>query len=159
MSSTDQHSKIYISSIVMAHTMAAVRMSIANKEIASNAVDSAEVLLAELEARKMRLEEDDSVEITVTHHLDGRTLEATISDCNILKLTVQHNGTKGGDSGHGGFTSITLEDQASTDMEVNGRETSKVNIRFGGDAERRTLIQALKIIVKELEENTQIGPF
>jgi len=43
-----------------------------------------------------------------------------------------------------------------TDMSLNGRETEKFELLFSGDCERDVLISALKMIVKELENNPSI---
>jgi len=84
---------------------------------------------------------------------DQRILTAQITSANIIRVQVRHNGYKGGDSGHGGFVEIMIEDLGSTDMQVNGVESQCVYLRFGGDTERYTLLAALKLITKELEEN------
>jgi hypothetical protein len=78
------------------------------------------------------------------------------TSCNILGVTLEHNGFKGGDSGHGGFVSITIEDLSSTSMELNGKECDKFELVLRGDTERETLLSALKMIVKELEDNETI---
>jgi hypothetical protein len=82
-----------------------------------------------------------------------RKLYQEFTNCNILGVTLEHNGIKGGDLGHGGFVSITIEDLAGTYMEVNDMEADKVKITLKGDAERETLLEALKMIVTELEQN------
>jgi hypothetical protein len=82
-----------------------------------------------------------------------RKLYQEFTNCNILGVTLEHNGIKGGDAGHGGFVSITIEDLAGTYMEVNDNEADKVKITLKGDAERETLLEALKMIVTELEQN------
>ena len=74
------------------------------------------------------------------------------SSCNILGVTLEHNGYGGGDAGHGGYVKITIEDIASTWMEVNGHETEKVELLFRGDTERDTLLSSLEMIVKELKK-------
>lgn len=72
---------------------------------------------------------------------------------NVLGLTIEHNGHISGDSVHGGYVKITLEDLASTDMRVNGVEADIITLEFRGGSERQTLIDALKAIVEELESN------
>jgi hypothetical protein len=74
-------------------------------------------------------------------------------DANIIGVTLEHNGFKGGDAGHGGFVKITIEDMSSTAMSVNGEECKKYELLIQGDAERDTFLDAFKMIVKELEEN------
>ena len=78
------------------------------------------------------------------------------TSCNILGVTLEHNGFKGGDAGHGGFVSITIEDLSCTSMEVNGKKCGKLELVLRGDTERETLVSALKMIVKELEDNETI---
>jgi len=78
-----------------------------------------------------------------------------ISACAI-GVSLEHNGYKGGDSGHGGFVKIEIENLTCTDMSLNGRETEKFELLFSGDCERDVLISALKMIVKELENNPSI---
>jgi len=73
---------------------------------------------------------------------------------NILGVTLEHNGFKGGNGG--GFVSITIEDLSSTSMELNGKECDKFELVLRGDTERETLLSALKMIVKELEDNKTI---
>lgn len=72
---------------------------------------------------------------------------------NLLAVTVQHNGFRGGDSGHGGFVKILFENLASTEMYVNGEPADEFSLEFKGDHERATLLKALKMIVKELEKH------
>ena len=74
---------------------------------------------------------------------------------NIIGVTLEHNGYQGGDAGHGGFVRIKIENIASTSMEVNRQESENVELIFRGDTERDTLISALKMIVKELEDNPE----
>lgn len=78
------------------------------------------------------------------------------TSANILGVTLEHNGFKGGDAAHGGFVKITIEDLASTSMAVNGEDCEKFELLLRGDAERDTLLSALKMIVKELEDNPSI---
>jgi hypothetical protein len=84
----------------------------------------------------------------------SKKIYQTFTHANIIGVTLEHNGFQGGDAGHGGFVKITFEDLASTYMEVNGKESSKFELLFKGDAERTTLLAALKMITKELEDNT-----
>jgi hypothetical protein len=84
----------------------------------------------------------------------SKKIYQTFTNANIIAVTLEHNGFHGGDAGHGGFVKITIEDLASTYMEVNGKESSKFELLLKGDAERTTLLEALKMITKELENNT-----
>jgi hypothetical protein len=93
--------------------------------------------------------------------------------CNQLSATVEHNGYKGGDAGHGGYVEITFQDMGGTAMElkyeaenyeglkinkVNVHETdlNKVTLRFMGDSERDTLVSSLRFILQELESNIEV---
>ena len=72
----------------------------------------------------------------------------TIESMNILTVGAGTNCPKGGDSGHGGLTTIVFENDASTDMrvEVDGKyygNVDKIVLTFGGDTECDTLIKAL----------------
>lgn len=81
---------------------------------------------------------------------------------NIIGVTLEHNGIKGGDAGHGGFVRINVKDLASTSMELNGEECSEFELIIRGDTERETFISAFKMIVEELESNTKcedVNPF
>lgn len=70
------------------------------------------------------------------------------SDANIIRVTVETTGYCGGDSGHGGHSSVTIEDMGGTDIKaqfgVNGGGNKELRIDVGGDAELRTLIDALQ---------------
>ena len=73
------------------------------------------------------------------------------TSANIIGVTLEHNGFKGGDAGHGGFVKLIIEDLASTSMEVNGEECEKFELVLRGDSERETFLSALKMVVKEIE--------
>ena len=79
-----------------------------------------------------------------------------LTSANIIGVTLEHNGFQGGDGGHGGFVKLVIEDLACTSMEVNGVESEKFELLFRGDTERETFLSALKMIVKELEDNPSI---
>lgn len=77
---------------------------------------------------------------------------------NTIGVTVEHNGYHGGDGGHGGYVKIGIEDLASTSMECeeiveHDNRGKQIWLKFEGSTERQTLLAALKMIVKELEEN------
>lgn len=95
-----------------------------------------------------------------------RKVKKEISSANILNVTVEHNGFQGGDTGHGGFVKITLEDHGSTDMrckvksdveECDYQDVESIELFFGGDTERDTLTEALEIILTELKNNENLG--
>jgi len=75
---------------------------------------------------------------------------------NTIAVTLEHNGFKGGDLGHGGFVKIKIEDINSTHMELNNEHIEVIELTFRGDSERYTLLNALKMIVKELDDNKTI---
>jgi hypothetical protein len=75
------------------------------------------------------------------------------SSANIIGVTLEHNGFKGGDAGHGGFVKLIIKDLASTSMEVNGKDCQKFELLIKGDTERETFLSALRMVVKELENN------
>lgn len=70
---------------------------------------------------------------------------------NIIGVELEHNGYGGGDSGHGGYVRIKFKNLSGTDMSLNGERIESFELQFGGDAERDTLIEALKMIIRELE--------
>ena len=85
-----------------------------------------------------------------------RTITETFTSANILKATISHNGFQGGDAGHGGYVILKLENEASTSMQVDGRDADEVTLTFTGDTERDTLLRALKMFVFELENYKSI---
>lgn len=88
---------------------------------------------------------------------ETRTVE--ITSANILEVEVGTTGYKGGDSGHGGRTYFRLLDLGSTDINVDCDEfgNSEVVIELGGDTELQTFIEALKYVVKVLEEQSNLS--
>jgi hypothetical protein len=83
-----------------------------------------------------------------------RKIEETFTLCNILEVKLEHNGYQGGDAGHGGYVKMNFRNEGAA-IEVNGKQFEKVELIFRGDDERTTLVDALKMIVKELEEHTE----
>lgn len=83
----------------------------------------------------------------------SRKIYQEFTSANIIAVTLEHNGFQGGDSGHGGFVEITIENLGSTCMELNDEECEKFKLVLRGDTERETFLDALKMIVKELEDN------
>ncbi len=81
------------------------------------------------------------------------TIYKEFASANIIGVTLEHNGTQGGDAGHGGYVKLIIEDLASTSMLVNGVESTKFELTFKGDTERDTFLQALKMVVNELEKD------
>ena len=83
----------------------------------------------------------------------NRKIYQEFTSANIIGVTVEHNGIKGGDAGHGGFVKIVIEDLASTSMELNGAQKTKFELKIRGDCERETFVSAFKMIIKELEDH------
>ena len=82
-----------------------------------------------------------------------RQVSEVFREANILEAVIKHNGICGGDSSHGGYVQLWFKNHSSTDMSVNGEWSEKIVLTFRGDSERSTLLKALKLFVKELEEN------
>lgn len=86
----------------------------------------------------------------------SRKVYQEFTSANILGVTLEHNGFRGGDAGHGGFVRIAFENLSSTSMQVNGEYCDSFEFTFRGDTERDTLLLGLKMIVKELEKNPRV---
>lgn len=79
------------------------------------------------------------------------TYSREIIDCNLLYVEAGTNGYRGGDTGSNGRTYIRVKDLCSTD--VHGKfKNGDLEIELGGDSELRTTLEALKFIVKVLED-------
>lgn len=72
------------------------------------------------------------------------------TDACVLEVIVETTGFCGGDTGHGGRTTVSLVDHSSTDMERSFVEEGRVEIRMGGDAELRSLIRGLRFAADSL---------
>ena len=82
--------------------------------------------------------------------------EKEISDANILRVAAETNGFQGGDSGHGCRTVIELEDLGGTDIKfVIENDGKMLRIELGGDAELRTVIEALEFATQVLKDGSQ----
>jgi hypothetical protein len=79
-----------------------------------------------------------------------RTICQDFESANILSVELKHNGYCGGDAGHGGYVKIKFSNTGN--MSLNGESVRSFEILFEGDCERDTLIDALKMIIKELNE-------
>lgn len=85
----------------------------------------------------------------------------TSYSANILKVTVATNCPQGGDAGHGGETTVEIEDKGGTSMagsvtdvflgEKGCDEAFAVSIVVRGDTECKTLIECLRFAADELE--------
>lgn len=92
--------------------------------------------------------------------VDVETWEREIIDANILSVEAGTNGYQGGDTGHGSRTYIRINDEGGTDISakvLKNRygDTSGIEIAFGGDAELSTTIEALRFILKVLEDGRE----
>lgn len=93
---------------------------------------------------------------------------STIKICSacITSCEVSTNVPCGGDSGHGGLTTITLRDISGTDMRISytpkrggqgqiaDLDVSEVTLCFGGDHEAFNIIKLLRMASFNLEEMT-----
>ena len=103
------------------------------------------------EVKENRRTLDDGTEIT--------TYTREVVSCNILEVEAGTTGYQGGDTGHGGRTYFRIQDEGSTDMNIQTRSDryggSEVEVILGGDCELETMIRALKFITKVLEEESR----
>lgn len=86
----------------------------------------------------------------------SKKIYQVFTGCNILAITLEHNGFQGGDAGRGGFVRLNMTDLGGTCMKVNGKDCDSFELEFGGDSERDTFLRSLKMVVKELEQNKNI---
>lgn len=73
--------------------------------------------------------------------------EAEYYTACILKMRVDTTGYRGGDTGHGAFTTITLHNVGSFDLRPtvsNGGDT--LTLTVGGDYEQSSLLAALELV-------------
>ena len=95
-----------------------------------------------------------------------RTVNLECVSHNQLGTEVEHNGFQAGHEGHGGYVKIKISGCEFTGMYAvvtpaddageDGVCISKakgVEMTFRGSSERDTLLEGLKMIVKELKEN------
>lgn len=89
-----------------------------------------------------------------------KTFSRDIINANILEVEAGTTGYMGGDSGSGSRTYFRIKDLASTDIRVSVIDNhgsscdGGFEVVLGGDSELTTIIQALKFIVKVLEEES-----
>jgi hypothetical protein len=74
----------------------------------------------------------------------------TFESADILEVSVNCNGLKGGDSGHGGHLEIQLV--SSNQFYVNTQKTYVLNIRVTGDSERENIRDAFRFIADYLDQ-------
>lgn len=98
---------------------------------------------------------EDTQGKVVVNGVEVPTFKREFTSANIIEVEVGTTGYKGGDTGHGGHTYLSIKDCASTDMSVSvddyGSE-NKVVLQFGGDCEMETLIDGLEFAAKTLRE-------
>lgn len=84
------------------------------------------------------------------------TYTREVASANILSVEAGTTGYMGGDSGHGGRTYFRIHNEGGTDMKVNAYDDlfgcAGFEVTLGGDTELATIIEALKFIVKALED-------
>ena len=81
--------------------------------------------------------------------------EKIIQSANILRVAAGTTGFKGGDSGHGGRTTIEIEDLGNTDINFEIKKNEKLlRIKLGGDTELSTMIEGLEHIVETLKKKS-----
>ena len=83
---------------------------------------------------------------------DVRKIYKEFTNHNIIGVAVEHNGEQYKDS----FVRIRIKNHGCTMMEVNGAESEYFELHLKGGAERETFLDAFKMIVKELEENSTV---
>lgn len=86
-----------------------------------------------------------------------KIISQSYQDAVIFDATLEHNGFRGGDSGHGGYVKMTFK--STTEIEVKRDDDYSLCVEVRGDAERRTLTAALRMIVDELESNKYFDYF
>ena len=109
-----------------------------------------------------------------------RKVSKSLISANMIDVEVCHNGSQGGDAGHGGFVNLKLTDQGGTAYGVEVRfdnytevnhihhldsggegfmieQPKSITLKFMGDCERHTLIDALEFAIKELKENENVS--
>ena len=102
------------------------------------------------EVRENRRKLQDGTEIT--------TYTRDVVSANILEVEAGTTGYMGGDTGHGGRTYFRIKDEGGTDIDIKpfmdrfGSEGFEVTL--GGDCELETMIRALKLITKVLEDES-----
>ncbi len=85
------------------------------------------------------------------------TFKRMVCSANLLEVEAGTNGYQGGDTSSGCRTYFRIQDMGSTDIQVRvthdcSGEEDGVVVALGGDCELTTIIEALKFIVKVLDE-------
>lgn len=93
-----------------------------------------------------------------------RSKEIEVCSACITSCKVSTNVPRGGDSGHGGVTTIVLKDLGGTDMslaystseseqyEVRVSRPTTITLQFGGDWEAQNIVKLLRLASFHLEE-------
>jgi hypothetical protein len=86
------------------------------------------------------------------NYLKMNVVKKDFYDAVILKTIIEFTEFKGGDAGHGGYVKFNLN-MSPFQFEVNGKEVNDITICVRGDAERRTLTDALEHFAKVLQSH------
>ena len=84
---------------------------------------------------------------------ETRSGSSEINDAVRMRINYSTTGLRGGDAGHGGKTTVELENlSAHFDSEVDGRQLKAQSVTFSchGDAEGRGLVRGFAEIVEGL---------
>ena len=89
------------------------------------------------------------------------TWERNFVDACLLSVEVGTNGFHDGDSGHGSRTCIRFQDHGSTDLRCSTNQHDQdhcdsIEIVLGGDAELRSIKEALRWILMVLEIQSEM---
>jgi len=90
------------------------------------------------------------------------TYKREIFHASVLEVEAGTNGFKGGNASQGGRTYIRIQDLIGSDMQVylthdgDGEENGLI-LALKGDAELTNILEAMKFIVKVLEEQIEEG--
>ena len=88
------------------------------------------------------------------------TWSRDIVNCNILEVEAGTNGYHGGDSGHGSRTYLRLKNLGGTDIRCNVEADQfgcdSIEIILGGDAELKTMKEALRWMLTILEAQSEV---
>ncbi len=77
-----------------------------------------------------------------------------MNDACVLELEIGSTGFKGGDTGHGGRTYFRLKNMGAADLDMQINEDSnELVLKFGGDAELSTFIDALEFATGKLKDS------
>lgn len=82
-----------------------------------------------------------------------RQLSETYYNHSIMSASVNHNGKQLNDGCNNGYVEIILKNEGCSNMNCEILDDNSFKLKFIGNSERENLLKALKMIVKELEEN------